>query len=183
MSKQGIETGRFGKWLYEYCEREQLPVQVYYDHGDKEKDPHVGATQGFYGEKPSNLTNLVEVDIIIGSDNDEVLLLIEIEEHSVSPKKILGEALAIMMCNGFAVKVEGTHKIFYPSKNTDLYIACWFNPRGKGKEKISNLNQRFKEIEGFKDGILNEKIMFIMEDDPDIMIKELKKKVISSLKG
>jgi len=153
MPEKGIETGRFGRWLYDYCKSHDLPYDVYYDHGDKATDPNVAVPKGFYGESVSNLNRLADVDIITVSKDGKAILLIEIEERPASPKKVLGNILAIMMCNKFAVKVKRKQKYYQVNKYTHLFFGCLYKEKGFGKEKIENLRKRIKDIDGFPEGI------------------------------
>ena len=101
--KHGKYTADFGKKLRQYYRTHKPSIDIWYDHGDAETDCHVLKTQGFYNSEPSRITNLAEVDIMITKDK-EILFLIEIEETQSSPKRLLGDVLALLMCNGFAIK-------------------------------------------------------------------------------
>ena len=184
MPKQGIETGRFGKWLYEYNETRELPFEIYYDHGNKALDSNVAVPKGFYGERVSNLTRLADVDIIVGSQDRRAILLIEIEERPVSPKKILGDVLAIMMCNSFAVKAGKTQKKEYRvAEDTSLILACYFEDKGYRMNKTETLSKRLKEFDGFPEGISSRNITFILENRLPKLIVTLRESVIKSLES
>ncbi len=177
MPKQGLDTGRFGKQLYDYCKKADLPFDVYYDHGDKNVDPNVAATKGFFGKTVSNLNRLADVDVIVGS-NDKAILVIEIEERPTSPKKILGDAFAIMMCNKFAVKVGDSQKTYDVDEDTKLMLACYFQPKGYRLEKTQNLIDRLRKFEEFKGGIVGKNICLISENDIQKLMEKLRIKVI-----
>jgi hypothetical protein len=49
--------------------------------------------------------------------------LIEIEETEMSPKKLLGDVFATLMCNWFALKGKNKQKYFRVSPNTKLIVA------------------------------------------------------------
>jgi hypothetical protein len=70
MSRYGKRTGTIGKYFYNSLSN----YEVFYDHGDKINDPNVVAIQGFLGVKPSNKTNLAEIDILIAEDNHAKIL-------------------------------------------------------------------------------------------------------------
>ena len=180
MPKQGIATGIFGKQLYDYCKKADLPFDVYYDHGDKNVDPNVAATKGFFGKTVSNLNRLADVDVIVGL-NDKAVLLIEIEERPISPKKILGDAFAIMMCNKFAVKVGGSQITYDVDEDTKLMLACSFQPKGHRLEKTQNLIDRLQIFEEFNGGIVGKNICLIYEIYPQKLIDKLRIKVIDYL--
>lgn len=183
MPEQGIETGRFGKRLYDYCKSHDLPYDIYYDHGNKAVDPHVAVPKGFYGERISRKNWLVDGDVIAGSKDGKAILLIEIEERPASPKKILGNILAIMMCNKFAVKVKREQKYYRVTENTHLFLACLYKEKGFGMEKIENLRKRIKEIDGFPEGIPSKNMSFILENNLNKLIKKLEDNVIKFLES
>ena len=183
MTSQGIKTGRFGKWLYDYCKTNRLPFHVFYDHGRKGLDHNVAVPKGFYGEEIFRKNWLVDTDIIIGSRDDDTILLIEVEERQASPKKILGNIFAIMMCNNFAVKLNQKQKYFKVTENTHLLLACLYNEKGYGKEKIENLQKRIEEIDRFPDGIPSKNISFIWGSNLKQLMNDLENAVTKFLES
>jgi hypothetical protein len=53
----------------------------------------------------------------------EVVLLIEIEEKGMSPKKLIGDIFTILMCNRIAIKKDNKQKYFMVSSKSKLIIA------------------------------------------------------------
>jgi hypothetical protein len=120
--RQGLETGQFGRRLAERLQQSALHRDwvVYYDHGDTSVDSKVAATKGFFGTSVKNLNRLADVDILVASNDGIAQLLIEVEERACSPKKILGDVLATLLCNQFAVRVQGRQQLFALSPATRL---------------------------------------------------------------
>jgi hypothetical protein len=112
---------------------------VYYDHGDPAIDTHVAATKGFFGTEVRNLTRLADIDIIVASPDQIAQLLIEIEERPCPPKKLLGDILAILLCNQFGVRDHGEQRIFRISPVTRLIVAGVVSSRGYGRRKIDEV--------------------------------------------
>ena len=112
-SAQGVPTADFGLWLTRYmhgtprCES----YQVVYDHGIATSQSNVAAVKGFLGSSVKNVNRLADVDMLVATASGEPVLLIEIEERHCSPKKFLGDILAVLMCDGFAVRLAGRSAI------------------------------------------------------------------------
>jgi hypothetical protein len=153
--KQGRETGVFGRWLTDYFARSTAHrgYQVFYDHGDR-KDANVVAIKGFYGAKVSNLNRLADVDVMVISPDQSVRLLIEIEERHCSPKKMLGDIMAISMCNRFAIWQQSIQRYFEVNPSTTLVIAGVLPPQGNRQEKVNSaILPRVRQIQGVEDGL------------------------------
>jgi hypothetical protein len=132
----GKHTTEFGRWLTQHL----LRNTVYYDRGDSLAEENVAAIHGFYGSEVSNITRLAdEADVIVASPHGELLLVIEIEEGAISPKKLLGDLMAILMCNGFAVATDGGHRTFTITPNTQFILAGVVSPRGSKALKIEEV--------------------------------------------
>lgn len=99
--KQGYETGLFGSRLAKAISESAAHTgwRVYYDHGDTNIDSNVASIKGFFGEEVANLNRLADVDVLIGAPSGEAIVVIEIEERFSSPKQVLGNVLAALMCN------------------------------------------------------------------------------------
>jgi hypothetical protein len=172
--KHGRYTAAFGKKLGQRLQK--TDYTVWYDHGDPKTDPHVLKTSGYYGVELSNESKLAEIDIMI-TEGDRIRCLVEIEENPVSPKKILGDAFTICMCNGFAINKGGKRKQYLFDDETELLIACWFNPKGKGVSKLQLLEERFRGFKGLRDGLSVEKVHFIHAGDVEGLLNELEQKI------
>ena len=93
-NKHGKSTGKFGSWLNDYLGSDSF-YTVYYDHGIKTDDPNVAAIKGFFGDQVNNKNRLADIDVMVANIDKEIILLIEIEESEMSPKKLLGDIFSI----------------------------------------------------------------------------------------
>lgn len=179
-SKDGIRTGEFGLWLAGYFVKNSQ-YSIYYDHGDKQGDPNVAAIKGFYGKTVTNKNRLVDTDVIVvNNDNNSIVLLIEIEESEISPKKLLGDVFATLMCNRFAVKVENSQKYFNISPNTRLIVAGVVQKLGDGQEKISKtITPRLQQFDVPGDTIQIDKITFVVGEDISGTLEKLEREMIN----
>lgn len=121
----GKDTGTFGEWLDDQMNTvyKDLGYSVFYDHGDRSKYPNVVAVKGFYGDIVSNFNRMADIDVLVVNKEDEVVLLIEIEENGMSPKKLIGDIFTILMCNTIAVKKARKQKCFRVTSKSKLIIA------------------------------------------------------------
>jgi len=113
ISKHGKWTGEFGLWLTNYlntisCYRKH---SVFYDHGNKQEHPNVVAIKGFIGNHVTNANRLADVDVLVANDKQEIIVLIEIEESNITPKTLLGDVFASLMCNGYAAPQKLDHEL------------------------------------------------------------------------
>ena len=178
--KDGIRTGEFGLWLARYLDKNNH-YSIYYDHGDKQGDPNVAAIKGFCGQTVTKKNRLVDTDVIVvNNDNNSIVLLIEIEETKMSPKKLLGDVFASLMCNRFAVKVENKQKYFNISPETRLIVAGVVQKLGDGQEKISNtITPRLQQFDVPGDTIQIDKITFVIGEDISGALEKLKREMVN----
>ena len=136
----------------------------------------VAAIKGFFDHKVENKNRLTDVDVIVvNNDNDEVILLIEIEESEMSPKKLLGDVFATVMCNRFAVKIENENRNFEVSPRTRLIIAGFVSNRNSMQNKISNIIMpRLKRFNLPDDAIQVDKIKIVIGKDISETLEKLK---------
>ncbi len=179
-TKGGKNTGEFGLWLSQQLESESQ-ISVFYDHGDRQEDSNVVAIKGFYGEQASNKNRLADIDVmVVNCETKEAILLIEIEESTMEPKKLLGDILAILMCNRFAVKIENEQKYFDVSPQTRLIVAGIVSSKGAGQDKIKQtIIPRLEQFYLPNDSIQMDKIELVYEDDISQIVIKLKRKIQS----
>jgi hypothetical protein len=173
--KQGQETGAFGRWLTDYLRHpaNREGSRVYYDHGDS-SEPNVVAIKGFFGAQVSNLNRLADVDVMVVSRDQRARLLVEIEERDCSPKKILGDIMAISMCNHFAVRESGQQRYFDVDCSTHLVIAGVLPPQGNRLQKVDEiLLPRIRQLTGFPDGIAPTNVDLVFRASIDETIRAL----------
>ena len=62
----------------------------------------------------------------MASQHGETLSVIEIEEGAISPKKLLGDLMATLMSDGFAVKTAIGHQALTitPTRSSSLLGRC-----------------------------------------------------------
>ncbi|MFA5179743.1 MAG: hypothetical protein WC405_00355 [Syntrophales bacterium] len=141
MAEQGVETGAFGGWLTEYLQSspEHRDYTLYFDHGDKLKYANVLATKAFCGDAVSNSNRLADVDVVVVRSDGVADLIIEIEERPCSPKKILGDVLALMLCNHLAARIGGRQTYFEFSNKTTFIVAGIQPGKGQRLTKIKTI--------------------------------------------
>jgi hypothetical protein len=144
MAKQGAACRQFGCWLTQHLsENDKSKIWVkYYDHGDKTADCNVAAIKGFVGKEVCNGNRLADADVVLVR-NGFARLLIEIEERPCSPKKILGDVLAHLMCDQYAVVRVGQRGrqdyLKVGKKETRLIIAGVLPSTGVRLEKVNSV--------------------------------------------
>ncbi len=171
-SKQGKRTGEFGRWLTGYLDRNSQ-YSVFYDHGSIQEDSNVGVIKGFYGHEVTNRNRISDVDVMVVNDDGEVVLLIEIEESEMSPKKLLGDVFATIMCNRFAVRMGNEQKYFCATPKTRLIVSGVLSSRGQ--DKIRNIiAPRLRQFGVPDDTFQIDNIKFVFGEDISEMITKLK---------
>lgn len=170
---QGQETDVLGQWLTTYVRDTHAlsGYQVFYDHGDS-REGNVVAIKGFYGHEVTNLNRLADVDVMVVSPDQRVVLLVEVEERSSSPKKILGDAVTIMMCNRFAVRQSGMQRYFEVTDKTRLVVSGVMPDQGNRLDKV--IVPRFRQLPAFADGIDPDNIGFVFRSTIEQTVDRLK---------
>ena len=119
---------------------------------------------------------------MVVSPNQRVLLLIEVEERESPPKKILGGAVAIMMCNRFAVLQSGMQRYFEVANTSRLIVSGVMPAQGNRLEKVDQIIvPRFKQLPGFSDGLNPRNIDFVFRPTIAETVDQLKKIVVGAL--
>jgi hypothetical protein len=183
--RPGYETGQFGKRL---AARIQLNSaysdwHVYYDHGDPELDAGVAATKGFFKTEDGNLSWLADIDILVASLDGLVQFLIEIEERSCSPKKILGDTLAILLSNRFAVHIHGEERMIFKVSPFTCFIVAGIVPnRGDRLRKIKEvIGPQVHRLEGLTDGVSPKNVHYVFNEMIAETFEELESIVATKL--
>ena len=182
MSNQGKITEKIGKSLVN-SNRQKGQYEIYYDHGDSSK-PNVAAIKGYYSSDGTvkNENRLTDIDIMIADKNKNIQYLIEIEERESSPKKILGDLFAALMCNHIAVKVDGEQKEFNIDKNTRLIICGILPDKGTRIEKVNNIIRSQVRQFNLAPSLFEAKnIELIFENSLDFALKTLYRQIASEL--
>ena len=178
-AKHGVETGKFGRWLSRYLE--EMPGYqsycVYYDHGDRLLDPNVVAVKGFSGDIVTNKNRLADVDIIVVKPGGEIAILIEIEESSTTPKKLVGDVFTILMCSRFAVRDGEGQRCFEVTPETKLIVAGVGNSDRQMKKVREVIAPRLGQFVAPADGIRLRNVRLIIEEDLPAALDKLAESV------
>jgi hypothetical protein len=178
MSRQGEQTGEFGRRLSERLGGSESPWIVYYDHGFTEVDGNVVATKGFFGNTVTNLNRLADVDVLLGTTDGAAALIIEIEERACSPKKLIGDVMAALLCNQFAVRVNGRQHSFRVLPTTRLIVAGVMPNQGHRIQKIEQvIVPRLREMHALPGGILPSNVELIFNATMDDTLACLNQRV------
>ena len=181
--KHGKKTEEFGLWLIQHLEHLKVNDQysVFYDHGNPQDDPTVVVIKGFFGDEVTNRNRLTDVDVMVVNNDKEIVLLIEIEENRMSPKKVLGDIFSTVMCNQFAVRTGNENKYFGASSKTSLIIAGVipsFPNQGNELNKIRNIIEpRLQKFKAPNDALQIDQIKIVTETDISKVLEELKNEV------
>lgn len=190
----GEDTGEFGYSLRKLIEKTYINNEftVFYDHGNKATDPFVAAIEGFYFHQEINIdqsedtkfpdvnngNQFANIDVLVVNNENEVVLLIEIEESGMSPKKLIGDIFTILMCNRISVK-KNYYKLLPKSK---LIIAGVVPEKGDGRYKIDEvIYPRLIQFHGPMDTINTDNIQICYGIDITSTLDNLKNIVIDIL--
>lgn len=179
--KQGIQTAKFGEWLTDYLKNipKYKNYLVYYGHGDKQIHPdNVIKIKGFYGKHVKNKNRLADIDIMVASPHKEILLLIEIEERSASPKKYIGAVFAALMCNNFAVGIDNQND-YFKANDESKFIVAGILPTNRRIERFDKIiGPRITQFVTPPDSIKPQNVIFDFSKDIVSTIESLKKKIM-----
>jgi len=151
---------------------------VFYDHGDSRVESNVAETKGFFGHRVTNANQLASVDVMIANADKELIVLVEIEERELSPKKLLGDVFAILMCNGFAVKVGERQEYFTINSKTQLIVVGVVPPQGDRVEKINKvIRQRLEQFQAPSDAIAPRNVSLVFTGGILSSLEALKEKM------
>jgi hypothetical protein len=145
-----------------------------YDHGKGSADD-VGVTSAWIGGEKQRDNRLAEIDIVVyEAQSNKARLLIEIEESGDNPKKILGDAMAVLF--GEKISMSGGDEFRTGGFTTLLILA-----RGEGDAHIERtrlIEERINTL--FRtEGMITMKIgavqlvLFRHEDDLKPMIIDM----------
>ena len=174
--RSGKHTGEFGCWLTQYLAgtNRYHDYIVYYDHGDSQAESNVAVIHGFRGSEVTNVTRLAGVDVMVATPDGDLVLLIEIEESAMSPKKLLGDLMAILMCGGFAVKTDVGHQYFRIGPDTCFIVAGVVSLKGSKLRKLTEvIAPRLAEFGRLSDAIDPGNVSLLFESDIQTTIATL----------
>ena len=137
MSKpHGINTKAVGEELIARLDADPRykGIQVFYDHGDASKR-EVCQPTSYMGRRYGSDATLSGIDIVVVKGKS-VLLAIEIEEHRVRPKDILGDIFGIVLADRIRIKGKT-----YANHHSKIIIAIAHNGKGKLPAKYTRLER------------------------------------------
>jgi hypothetical protein len=172
--KHGEMTAALGAALSNNTELLTLGYSVLYDHG-KGVSNDVGVTSAWVGGEKKRDNRLAEIDIVVyDPESNKAILLVEIEESGDNPKKILGDAMAVLF--GEKISMSGGDEFRTGGFTTLLILA-----RGEGDAHIERtrlIEERINTL--FRtEGMITMKIgavklvLFRHEDDLKPMIIDM----------
>jgi hypothetical protein len=179
--KAGSKTAEFGLWLTREL-KEYPQYQVYYDHGDPHKYDNVKVIKAFLGDRVSRENKLADVDVLVANQDNEVLLLIEIEESPISPKILLGDVFASMLCEKFAVNIKGKQKYFEVTANSKLVVAGFLpNLPDKQIDIVKVIQGKLKESFSPQGKYSWDRVDLIVAQDLEFTIQRMQTMVLEYL--
>jgi hypothetical protein len=124
--KMGKETEKVGTRLTELVRKEFPELEIHFHHGGPGAKAVMPKLKGNHQNSRSLYRNLAKVDIgIIDPMKKTVVMLIEIEEHKVSPKAIIGDICNIFFAD--AVQLGGDRKTSYDLNGAVFVLALTKN--------------------------------------------------------
>jgi len=137
----GTITAQTGEKLERELEDifEKSKYKVFYDHGNGKE----GKIQSHFDENNKlSATYLSAVDIMITKGN-EIMYLIEIEEGTASPKKLIGDAMAALL-GDYIRLTSGTQ--YNVINKTELLIYSLASEKGHKSEQVKYIEKKVEEL-------------------------------------
>ena len=184
--KPGHNTGAFGRQLTAWLEArvEHTGWRVFYDHEDATIDANVAATKGFFGASAATLNRLADIDVLVARPDDVASVLIEIGERECSTKKILGNVLAMMLCDRIDVRVRGEKQTFSIGPSTKFIVAGTVPTTGHRLRKVTEVIQpRLRQLQGLPRGLSPANVELIFDEDIADVLPRLEGRVKEHLSG
>lgn len=170
-------TARLGRILTNTLkEKVGVAVKVFYDHGRRAETNVCKPTS--YFDECSRVSTLSHIDIAILGANEREIFLCEIEEEGASPKKIIGDVIALLLAEGIRIKnrdylLKNFNKIYF-------FLGIKAEEKSKSAVKADELRARLQEI--IKPKYLNKiSIEFIFGADYDTLISNIERNILAML--
>jgi hypothetical protein len=145
----------------------------------------VAAVKGFVGERVTNLNRLADIDYMLADRDGNVRLLAELEERGVSPKKLLGDVLAIMMCRRCAVLCGSDQRYFDITPDTELIVAGALPLEGNRLGKVNGVIQpRVREMTALPGGLSPANVWLVFDTElvgPKLHIRNRVHDIVSGI--
>jgi hypothetical protein len=114
-------------------------IKVFYDHGDSKK-PEVCQPTSYMGRRYGGDATLSAIDIVVVKEKN-VLFAVEIEEHKIRPKDIIGDIFGIALCD--SIRIKGKR---YSNNISKIIIAIALNRKGKQPDKYTRLERHLNRF-------------------------------------
>ena len=179
ITQPGAYTAQFGRWLTQTLRTsmQQPGYALFYDHGDPQVERNVGAIKAVYGNELSRRTQLAHVDLLVARPNRDIVLLVEIEETGVSPKKIVGDLVTLQMCNACYVSMAGVNQRYVITTDTKLVIAGVMADDGSKYEQAKLIRARLGQFSAPQDSIAFQHVSYVFQASIQQVIEQLKQLV------
>lgn len=175
MAQHGEKTGDLGERLVRHFKGSGF--EVFFDHGDKTRfKENVFAIKAFCGDEVTNENRLSDVDVAIVK-GDEVVVLAEIEEQASSPKKILGDVMAVFLSNQVAVRKEGEQSYFKLTHDTKFFIVGTAPGKGSRLKKIKHIEKQLQALPKLSNSIDPGNIRLIVDEELTNAISEFEARI------
>lgn len=167
--EHGKFTAELGRKLtarIESADRKEL--RVFFDHGDSGESMRVVP----YFDDYDLSTTLAFVDIaIVDEDTKSVLVLCEVEEEGVNPKKVIGDCCNILISDSVCIQKKS-----YDVSDATFLLGVKVPERGKSSQKISNLKSRIQDSLR-EESLRSIKLEFICEPNCRSLINRLETRI------
>lgn len=167
MAKQGVETAKLGRRIRAILDGHPngRNFTFYYDHGGQKECPDdVARIKGFAGTDVKRVNILTLVDLMLADSKGNILMLIEVEEGSVHPKRALGNVLPLLLCDRCAVRCKGKQRYFEITADTKLCVVGKMPEKGDRIEKIGQvIEPRLHQMTGFANRLRPQNVYFVFD--------------------
>jgi hypothetical protein len=98
----------------------------------------------YFGEHSSSSTLSVVDVAILDTSAQQVVLVIEVEEHGAEPKRVIGDLVNIALAD--AITLSPYQYEF--QRPLGMILGIRVNPAGKGEEKVTRIAERLNALFG-----------------------------------
>ena len=170
--KQGLQTRRIGEALEKSLSAFE-GVEVFYDHGTASSSQGVCQPTTYMGRRYGRDAMLSGLDIVVTFNPTgiprlrRVIVIVEIEEHAVRPKTVLGDVFGVALSDNLRIK---DHPHPMPIRGVVLIIGVVVEETGKKRIQMLRLERLMKNYFGKKSRGSNiSKIRIIPSSYSDLM--------------
>jgi hypothetical protein len=183
--RKGQLTTRVARKLSErYSSR---GLDVLYAHGERGTDPEeqLGLIVCWFGSKDTRDSHLAFPDIaVVSQGSSRVLVLIEIEESSAPPKKLMADAVTTLI--GDHITFQGKRELKV-GRWTRLVVLAKADKVAMGTPRLELLQERLNEIRGqlrTGNASVQQVIIGTFHDETDLetkLVREIERAPVSNV--